>query len=403
MKVLILTADSNGGYPVPAVRGGAISTLIEHLVRENNENQLCDMEIVSLHDKDAEKKAREEYPNISFTWIKAPKIIKALDSLAFEFVQVARKNEKAISFKTPFSLLYFILKAKKMVKSTNADKIVLENNIPLVRVMKNSSFKGQWYYHLHNVPRIDAGCRNEFKKITKFLCVSQFVADQICSEKSAIGQIEPERTTVLKNCVDIEKFRPLSKNDLKIQELKNKFTFTDNEFIVIFSGRLSEEKGVDIVIKAVKGLPENVRLLVVGSLFSSNNTHTPYQAYLTALANDLNDRIVFTGYVDQKEMPYMYNLADIAVLPSMWEEPAGLTMVEALACGIPVITTKSGGIPEYMKDKAIILSKDENLVDNLTKTITSFIKSKKSIEAKSYIENNFSPKVFVDSFLKIVS
>lgn len=55
MKVLILTADSNGGYPVPAVKGGAVSTLIEHLAAGNNEKLLCDMEILSLYDLEAEK------------------------------------------------------------------------------------------------------------------------------------------------------------------------------------------------------------------------------------------------------------------------------------------------------------------------------------------------------------
>ena len=65
MKILILTADSNGGYAVPAVKGGAVSTLIEHLVRCNNEENLCDMEIVSLYDEDADKKAKE--PKFSLT------------------------------------------------------------------------------------------------------------------------------------------------------------------------------------------------------------------------------------------------------------------------------------------------------------------------------------------------
>ena len=47
MNILILTADSNGGYPVPASKGGAVSTLIEHLVNGNNSKQLCKMTIVS--------------------------------------------------------------------------------------------------------------------------------------------------------------------------------------------------------------------------------------------------------------------------------------------------------------------------------------------------------------------
>ena len=108
MRVLILTADSNGGYPVPAVRGGAVSTLIEHIVSENNRKQLCDLEIVSFYDKNAQIKACQQYPKIKFTWINTPKILKLLDLCAFNFVRILRKNKKAISFRSPFSLLWYI-------------------------------------------------------------------------------------------------------------------------------------------------------------------------------------------------------------------------------------------------------------------------------------------------------
>lgn len=66
------------------------------------------------------------------------------------------------------------------------------------------------------------------------------------------------------------------------------------------------------------------------------------------LAESMKDRILFTGYINNEELPYMYNLANVAVLLSIWDEPAGLTMIEALSCGIPFISTYSGGIPEYI-------------------------------------------------------
>lgn len=69
-------------------------------------------------------------------------------------------------------------------------------------------------------------------------------------------------------------------------------------------------------------------------------------------------------------MPSIYQLGNIAVLPSMWEEPAGMTMVEAVVSGLPLITTNSGGIPEYISDDvAVLLDRDENLVDNIRDTI----------------------------------
>ena len=83
---------------------------------------------------------------------------------------------------------------------------------------------------------------------------------------------------------------------------------------------------------------------------------------------DLQDRIVFTGFVPYDKIPGYLKLADIAVLPSMWDEPFGLTIVEALAAGLPLITTRSGGIPEICEGVATIVSR-VGVVRHLTDAI----------------------------------
>ena len=67
-------------------------------------------------------------------------------------------------------------------------------------------------------------------------------------------------------------------------------------------------------------------------------------------------------------MPSYLKTADIAVVPSMWEEPFGLTVLEAMAAGLPLITTRSGGIPEICEGVATIVDR-ENIVENLTNAI----------------------------------
>lgn len=94
MKVGIFIADSNGGYPVPASKGGAVSTLIEHLVKGNNEEKLVDMDIVTIYDPKAEQMSKA-YPNINFIWIKPPAVVKWLDSVFFFLVRKAFKNMKS--------------------------------------------------------------------------------------------------------------------------------------------------------------------------------------------------------------------------------------------------------------------------------------------------------------------
>ena len=68
------------------------------------------------------------------------------------------------------------------------------------------------------------------------------------------------------------------------------------------------------------------------------------------------------------QVPSYLKMADVAVVPSMWEEPFGLTVVEAMAAGLPLITTRSGGIPEICEGVATIVER-ENIVDNLAAAI----------------------------------
>ena len=97
MKIAIFIADSNGGYPVPAVKGGAVSTLVEHLVEKNNERQLAEMTVVSYYDKEAVEKAKK-YPNIIFKWIRARWVLKhCLALISMKFSSEIKKTNNEIN------------------------------------------------------------------------------------------------------------------------------------------------------------------------------------------------------------------------------------------------------------------------------------------------------------------
>lgn len=368
MKVGIFIADSNGGYPVPASKGGAVSTLVEHLVQGNNEEKLVDMDIVSIYDPKAEQKSKA-YPNINFIWIKPSAVVKWLDSVLFFLVRKVFKNMKAVSYKSLFSLLFYIYKSKKILKKGGYDKVVLENNVPLAWVIKLSKYNGDYYYHFHNIPRINAKCKDVFQNCTGILCVSEFVAKQIQRADNPIGPISPEKTRVLYNCIDTDHFSRVNNQNV-ITTWKKKYDIKENEKVVVFVGRLSAEKGVDKLLEAaIKLNRKDVKVLIVGSLIYNVNIQDEYQQKLHRLAEQLGEQVKFTGYISQTELPIIYSISDITVLPSVWDEPAGLTMIEAMACGTPVITTNAGGIPEYVATSAMLLKKDENLPNNITGAI----------------------------------
>jgi hypothetical protein len=179
-----------------------------------------------------------------------------------------------------------------------------------------------------------------------------------------------------------------------------------NQKVIIFVGRLSEEKGIDKLLEAVKLLNDiDVKVLIVGSLIMSANVVDSYQIRLHKLSEELCDKVIFTGYMAHNELPSLYSIADVAVLPSIWDEPAGLTMIEALACGTPLITTNSGGIPEYVSNYAVVLDRDDNLILNIAKEIEQAISCDVSanIAATKYIKENFTSDLYLEKFINSIT
>ncbi|SPP65876.1 glycosyltransferase family 4 protein [Nitrospira lenta] len=111
-------------------------------------------------------------------------------------------------------------------------------------------------------------------------------------------------------------------------------------FVVLVVAHLIQEKGVHVAIQALKDLPTNVALWIVGD--------GPERLSLEHTAESLGvrERITFCGL--QAEVSPFMQAADCFVCPSLWEEAAGLVILEAMACGLPVIGSAVGGIPEFI-------------------------------------------------------
>lgn len=403
-KVVIFVADSNGCYPVPASKGGAVSTLVELLVEGNNKKRLVDMTLVSYFDNKAFKLS-EKYPNIHFVWIKVPWIVKLMDKMLFTIVSKLT-NLKATSFKSLLSLVYYTFKSSRLIKKLNFDTVVLEHNIPQVWMIKWSGYNGKYYHHLHNLPRTNAKCRDALNKCTKFLCISQYMVNNIMDAGCPIGPVSIERAKILFNCIDTTKFRPIEKENLNVNKVG--YGIDADSRVLLFAGRITWEKGIDKVLEAFDYIKhDHVELLVIGDMAMALQEKSPYADKLIKLGKKNQGKIHFTGYVEHDKLPELYNLADIAVLPSMWEEPAGLTMVEAMACGTPVITTKSGGIPEYVADAGIVLERDENLSREIASSIDLLLEDRdlyqtlrnKGIER---VTKNFDSFDYIDKFCEAI-
>ena len=190
-------------------------------------------------------------------------------------------------------------------------------------------------------------------------------------------------------------------------KLLKKLKINSKDFIIIFIGRIVPEKGVLELIKAINLIKkDNITLLIVGSSNFGKSTKTKYERKVYEEIKKSQKKIVQVGYVPNKNLFEYYSLADIAVMPSVFEEPAGMVCIEAQSYGIPLIVTKVGGLPEYCSNSTILVEK-ENLINNLVEKIT-FLYEHPEVYEKMITEGKsksiiYNTKTYFENFKKIIS
>ncbi|CAG9903006.1 glycosyltransferase family 4 protein [Bacteroides ovatus] len=359
-----------GWSPVPATKGGAVENLIEWLLDENEKMPFFECTVFSIYEKEASMLSNK-YEYTKFVFVKYPKIVTLLDCLIYWIAKNILHKKNLISYRNIILRLYVLFRFANIIKPKDFNHIILVTNSTLFLLLKWShslrKSASKVIYYLHNEVRSVFHCQKEIESIAGVISISEFV------ERSFINQfpfLKIKNNNILKNSIDTDAFTNIDMG--KVLYYKRKFNFADNDFIVVFTGRIVEEKGALEVLQAIKKLYNiiPIKLLIVGGGFYSSNIIDPYMKKIHAEMAELQNSVVITGYIDYADMPCVYKLGNVAVLPSIWEEPAGLTMVEAAVSGLPLITTNSGGIPEYIPQNcAIFVDRDENLVENLADKI----------------------------------
>lgn len=400
MKTLIVSPCT---LPVPAVHGGAVQQLIDSIIRENEKQGILDLHVAGLWDDDAVK-ASKEIKNASFIYWREPLICKIID-WAYEwfYTKVLRKNHRTL--KLHARKLFVIRQIIKELLKHNYDRVVFENMGYQLKAISNKKvvekYKGRLWFHIHNdVPNnIDPKC---MKKV-KLMMISKYLGNKVVD---MCGHNLPEMH-VVKNGIDVKRFSKVPAEAVK-KDLRTRFGINETEKVILFVGRIIPEKGVEQVIDSflqIMSSNQNVVLLIVGSLNFDLERTSDFEKTIHQKSNMANGRIKFTGFIPQSKISALYHIADVAVLPSMWEEPAGLTMLEAAAAGVPVITTNAGGIPEYLRnDLGFFLNRDEELVNNIANAISEIFDNTETYlnrckDAQGYVEREFSESAMYKSFV----
>jgi D-inositol-3-phosphate glycosyltransferase len=195
------------------------------------------------------------------------------------------------------------------------------------------------------------------------------------------------KTSVIYNGVDTDLFRPANKN-----QSRKKLGLPNNRKIVLSVRRLVYKNGLDTLIESVPKVAQkhpDVLFVVAGK--------GPSRKLVEDRIKELgiSQNIKLAGFVPDEQLPLYYDAADIFMLPSASGEGLPLVLLEAMACGVPVIATKVGGTPEivnHMKNGVLVPPIDTEAMAEATSKLLSEEKLRTTIgeEARRNVENRFT-------------
>lgn len=337
--------------PVPATRGGAVESLITHLIQENEIQQRLDLICVSAPDDTAQEQAAL-YPHTRIYYLPH----KDERGLWGPMCGVMRRLNQ------PVPLDPWYNRVAKLVKEEKPDLVIAEggNLLELAHISRQVG-RDKMLAHLH----MQTQCTPDLESLYGgVIAISQYVAGLWTPTR-------PMAVHMIPNCVDVSRFCPGEKAEkAQAQALREELGFSKEDFVVLFCGRICPEKGIHRLVEALRRCEDPaVKLLVIGSPFFDDESDSPFFSQLRQGAADLQEqgRIVFTGFIPNEKLPAYYRAANAACFPALWDEPAGITAIEAMACGCPVVAARSGGMPEYLEGSgALLVDRDEIVYGTLT-------------------------------------
>lgn len=388
MKIAVLTS---GILPVPAVLGGAVENLIDFYMEYNEIHQIHDITVYSVsHSKTKNLRTTKSNTN-HYYYIDVNSLWAKFKRKLYSYMHGEEYHHYFIE--------YFLEQSIKHIIKQNYDCIILENR-PSYALKLKSITNAKLIYHLHNekLTKQTPAYQEIYDAASNIICVSDFV-------KNSVKSINPNDTKCITvyNGIDLRAFS-IKESHIRRQDIG----LNNHDFVIIYSGRINKEKGIRELIEAMKMLTDypKIKLLVIGSSFFGRTDNDGFICELRKNTEYIKNKIVFSGFIPYKNVPSYLKLADVAIVPSMWNEAFGLTVLEAMAAGLPLITTNSGGIPEICKNSALIIER-ENIVNNLANAIIKLYKEPKTridMSQQSIIRSQiFSKEKYAENFFNVLN
>ncbi len=156
--------------------------------------------------------------------------------------------------------------------------------------------------------------------------------------------LDESRVTVVHNGIDLDRWRPAPN-----EEIARSLGIDPDRPSVVFVGRITRQKGLPYLLRAAKELPADVQLVLCAGAPDTPELLAEVQGLVESLQRERSGVVWLDRLLGHNELVAVLSAASVFVCPSIYE-PLGIVNLEAMACGVPVVGTATGGIPEVVED-----------------------------------------------------
>lgn len=271
----------------------------------------------------------------------------------------------------PTALFYFVIHYQNWCFSLNSNVDYLKNIVRSNDLSSLSSFDQDVYYSVQNDKRM-------YQIVDKIICLSQFTLALL---ENVYG-VSKDKLLLIYNGLKDEGKIVTRKEQIS---LRNRYSFSHKEKIILFVGRLDKIKGIDLLIRSFCRLIEKgkkYRLVIIGDGDYSS---------LLKCCNTFWGKITFVGHVEKKCLYDFYQMADVGVMPSLHEQ-CSFVAIEMMMFGLPLIVSKTSGLKEMVLEGVTgytfnmemdNMSSEDYLADLIEKILNSSLVEKKRIRRNS--------------------